>query len=177
MINDQQDKMEIPFEIHILTDSSFLILKHNSYTRGYHTYMDIWKSLTRDGSLRCKREDDTIDDKNAVAIIHFNHTRPRLVGHVPFLYSSTLKKFLSLPNHTIRVLVTEKRINCSAGYGLEIPVEYVYNSNEKAPQWAKKNLDDIDASINKKVGRCLKWKFECVISDVWFLFCFSATGR
>ena len=113
-------------------------------------------------------------DENAVAIIHFNHTRPRLVGHVPFLYSSTFKKFISLPNHTIRVLVTGGRINRSAGYGLEIPVEYVYNSNEEALQWAKKNLDNVDANRNKKVGRCLRWKFECVISNMWFSFCFSS---
>ena len=109
-------------------------------------------------------------DENAVALIHFNHTRPRLLGHVPFLYSSTFKKFISLPNHTVEVLVTGVRINRSAGSGLE----YVDNSNEEALQWAKKNLDNVDANRNKKVGRCLKWKFECVISNVWFLFCFSS---
>ena len=27
---------------------------------------------------------------------------------------------------------------------LEIPVEYIFNDNEKAIQWAKKNLDNID---------------------------------
>ena len=54
------------------------------------------------------------------------------------------------------MLVTGKRINRGAGYGLEIPVEYVFNGNEKALQWAKKNLDNIDANVNKKVGRCLK---------------------
>ena len=50
------------------------------------------------------------------------------------------------------MLVTEKRINRGAGYGLEIPVEYVFNGNEKALQWAKKNLDNVDANVNKKVG-------------------------
>ena len=53
-------------------------------------------------------------------------------------------------------MVTGKRINRGAGYDLEIPVEYVFNGNEKALQWAKKNLDNIDANINKKVGKCLK---------------------
>ena len=55
-----------------------------------------------------------------------------------------------------RVLVTEKRINRGARYGLEILVEYEFNDNEKALQWAKKNLDNIDANVNKKGGRCLK---------------------
>ena len=90
-----------------------------------------------------------------MAVIHFIHIGPLIVGHVPFLYSSLFKKFLSLPNHTIRVLVTGKRINRGAGYGLEIPVDCVFNGNEKALQWAKKNLDDIDERVNKKVGRCL----------------------
>ena len=90
-----------------------------------------------------------------MAVIHSIHIGPCVVGHVPFLYSSLFKKFLSLPNHTIRVLVTGKRINRGAGYGLEIPVDYVFNGNEKALQWAKKNLDDIDERVNKKVGRCL----------------------
>ena len=96
--------------------------------------MDIWKPLIVDDSLRFKREDDNILDKNAVAVIRSNHIRPRVVGHVPFSYSSTFKKFLSLPNHTIRVLVTGKRINRGVGYGLEIPVEYVFSDNEKALQ-------------------------------------------
>ena len=123
-INDQQDNMEIPFnvEIPILIDKSFSILKHNLYARGYHAYMDNWKPLIGDDSLCCKREDDNIHDESAVTVIHSNHIGPRVVGHVPFLYSSKFKKFLSLPNHTIRVLVTGKRINRGAGYDLEIPV-------------------------------------------------------
>ena len=158
MINDQQDKMEIPsdVEIPILIDNSFLVLQHNSNAPGYHAYMDICKPLVGDDRLRRKREGDNIHDENAVAVIHSKHIGLRVVDHVPFLYSSTFKKSLSLPNHTIRVLVTGMRINRDAGYGLEIPVEYVFNGNEKALQWAKKNLDNIDANVNKKVGRCLK---------------------
>ena len=74
-----------------------------------------------------RKEDDNIHDENSVAVIHSNHIGPRVVGHVPFMYSSTFKKFLSLPNHTIRVLVT-----------------------------GKKNLNKIDSDISKRVGRCLK---------------------
>ena len=141
--------------------------------------MDIWKPLIGDDSLRCKREDDSIHEKNVVAAIHSNHIRPRVGGHVPFLYFSTFKKFLSLPKHKIKVLVTGKRINRAAGYGLETPNEYLFNGNEKALQWAKENLDNIDANVNKKVGRCFKYKFKYVISNFWFPFCFSslsATG-
>ena len=64
--------------------------------------MDSWKPLIGDESLCCKQEDDDIHDENAAAVI--NHTGSRVVGHVLFLYSSLFKKFLSLPNHTQRVL-------------------------------------------------------------------------
>ena len=95
MINDQQDKMEIPFdvEIPILIGNSFSFLKHNSYARGYHAYMDIWKPLIGDDNFRCKQEYDNMHDENAVVVIHSNHIGPRVVGHVTFLYSSTFKKF------------------------------------------------------------------------------------
>ena len=46
---------------------------------------------------------------------------------------------------------------------LQIPVEHVFNGNEKAFQWSKKNLDNIDANVNKKVGRCLKENFILII--------------
>ena len=36
------------------------------------------------------------------------------------------KKFLSLPNHSIRVCVKRNRINRGVGYGLKIPVQYIY---------------------------------------------------
>ena len=53
MINDQKDKMKIFFdvEIPILIDSSFSVLKHNSYARDYQAYMDISKPLIGDNYL------------------------------------------------------------------------------------------------------------------------------
>ena len=53
-------------------------------------------------------------------------------------------------------MVTGKKINRGAGYGLEIAIEYVFNCNEKAVQWENQNLDNIDENVNKEVGRCLK---------------------
>ena len=94
--------------------------------------MDIWKPLIGDDSLRCKREDDNMHGENAVAVIHSNHTGPRVVGYVLFLYSSAFKKLLSLSNHTIRGCWLLERELTDARYGLEIPVQSVFNGNEKA---------------------------------------------
>ena len=72
-----------------------------------------------------------------------------------FCYSLILKKFLSLPNHNIRVCVKGKRINHRVGYGPEIPAEYLFYGNEKAIQWANRTLDGVDGNV-KKILRCLK---------------------
>ena len=60
------------------------------------------------------------------------------------------KKFLSLPNHNIRVCVKGNRINRGVGYGVEIPTEYILDGNEKAIQWAKRTLDGVDGNVKKK---------------------------
>ena len=111
MINDQQDKIEIPFdvEILILIDNSFSLLKHHPYAYGYRAYMYIWKPFIGDDSLSCKREDDNIYDENTVAVTHSNHIGPCVVGHIPFLYSSTFKK----------ILFFTKSYNKGVGYWLE----------------------------------------------------------
>ena len=74
--------MKIPFDVETLIwiDNRISVLKHNSYARGYHAYMDIWKSLIEDDSLRCKPEDDNILDENAMAVIHSNHIGPRVAA-------------------------------------------------------------------------------------------------
>ena len=46
-------------------------------------------------------------------------------GQVPFCHLLMFKKVLSLPNHSIRVCIKGKTINRGAGYGLEIPDEYI----------------------------------------------------
>ena len=66
------------------------------------------------------------------------------------------KKFLSLPNYSIRVGVKGKRINRGVGYGLKIPVEYIFYGDGKTIQWAKRTLDGVNGNVKKKVLRCLK---------------------
>ena len=71
-------------------------------------------------------------------------------GQVPFCYSLMFKKFLTLPDYSIRVCVKGKRIDCGVVYGLEIPAEYIFYGNEKVIQWAKRTLDGVDGNFKKK---------------------------
>ena len=86
-----------------------------------------------------------------------------------------LKKFLFLPNHSIRVCVKGKRINRGIGYQLEIPAEYIFYGNEKAIQWPKRTLDGADGNVRKKVLRFVKQSYFEKKSVVSYL-CFVFTG-
>ena len=94
----------------------------NSYSRGYHTYMNIWIPLIGDESLICREEKGNEYDPHAVAITRNNVA----VGHVPQNICDHFWKFLSLPKTSIRAWVLGKRVNRGAGYGLEIPVCFIF---------------------------------------------------
>ena len=86
-----------------------------------------------------------------------------------------LKKFLSLPNHSLGACIKGKRINRRVGYRLEIPVEDIFYDNEKAIQWAKRTLDGVDGNIKKKVKR---FKINQLFPTcVLFFFGLSTIGR
>ena len=58
---------------------------------------------------------------------------------------------MKIPNCTIGCKVTGKRVNCGAGYGFEIPVQYRFIGAEKAVEWAKKeHKKKVFENINKK---------------------------
>ena len=63
---------------------------------------------------------------------------------------------MEIPNCTIVCKVTGKRVNCGAGYGKEIPVQYRFIGAEKAVEWAEKNIKKVFENIYKKVNRCVK---------------------
>ena len=51
----------------------------NSYSRGYHKYINIWEPLIGDESLIYRKEKGNVYDPHAIAIIRGND----IVGHVP----------------------------------------------------------------------------------------------
>ena len=83
----------------------------NSFVRGYHSY---------DENLYLEPESGNEYDKNAVAVI----IDGKIGGQIPKNLSKTFKRFLKLPNNTIKCTVIGKRVNHGAGYGPEIPVYF-----------------------------------------------------
>ena len=72
-------------------------------------------------------------------------------------------KFLSLPNHSIRVCLKGKRINRGVGYGLEIPAEHMVYGNQKAIQWAKRTLDGVILKKNQLFPTCVLFFLDCLL--------------
>ena len=135
----------------------FILIKQkqydlDSFVRGYHTYMDIWKPKVGDENFCLKSENENQHVKFAVAIV----LEERIVGHVPKNLSKIFHQFMKIPNRTIACKVTGKRVNRGAGYGLEIPVQYRFIGAEKAVKWAETNIKKVFENINKKVNKCVK---------------------
>ena len=124
----------------------------DSFVRGHHAYMDIWKPKVGDENVCLKSENENQNDKFAVAIV----LEERIVGHVPKNLSKIFHQFTKILNCTIGCKVTGKRVNRRAGYGLEIPVQYRFIGAEKAVEWAEKNIRKVFENINKKVNKCVK---------------------
>ena len=115
------------------------MVRVNSFVRGYHEYVDIWQpAISSEHSLR--REPGNEVDKNAVAVVQETqsgnttracsqaeplNTHPNeiavgmeVVGHVPKLMAQWVTKFLKRASNSGTVVITGKRINRGAGYGL-----------------------------------------------------------
>ena len=55
----------------------------------------------------------------------------------------------------IHVIVTGKRVNRGAGFGLEIPVDYIFYGDNRVTAWLKKAIGKLDQCIDVKVGKCV----------------------
>ena len=124
----------------------------DSFVRGYHAYMDIWKSKVGDENFCLKSENENQHDKFAVAIV----LEERIVGHAPKNLSKIFHQCRKIPNCTIGYKVTEKPVNRGAGYGLEIPAQWRFIGAKKVVKWAGKNIKKVFENINKKVNKCVK---------------------
>ena len=69
----------------------------DSFVRGYHAYMVIWKPKAGDENFCLKSENENQHDKFAVAIV----LEERIVGHVPKNLSKIFHQFMKISNCTI----------------------------------------------------------------------------
>ena len=118
--------------------------------------MEAWTPNIGDENLYLEPEDGNKYDKNAVAVIIDGKTG----RHIPKNLSKTFKRFLTLPNCTIKCIVIGKRVNHGAGYGLEIPVNFKFRGPTKATQWAENAVKTVIQNIEQRVKHCKKYFFK-----------------
>ena len=96
------------------------VLRISSFVRGYHAYMEVW-TPAEDEMLLLKREPTNVADRNAVAV----YKDDQVVGHVPFNLASSISLFLKRDVNKAFAKVVGEKVNRGAGYGFEIPCEYI----------------------------------------------------
>ena len=102
----------------------------NFFVRRYNAYKDVWTPNIGDENLYLEPEDGNEYNKNAVVVINYRKTG----GHIPENLSKTFKRFITLPNCTIKCTVIGKRVSHGAGYRLEVPVNFKFLGPAKAIQ-------------------------------------------
>ena len=114
--------------------------------------MGIWQPSIGDCNLDVMREEGNIHDQFAIGIFQNNV----IMGHAPKCISKALSKFLTLPNCSITVTVTGKKVNRGGGYGLEIPTMYTVFGPYNAVEWIKKQIAKEFEDVKNKTTRCMK---------------------
>ena len=89
------------------------------FVRGYYDYMHMWTPRTGE-VLTLQREPQKTVDQHAVAVVKNN----LVVGHVPYNLALLFSHFLRRSCNKGTAEVTGDKVNCGAGYGLEILCKY-----------------------------------------------------
>ena len=79
-----------------------------------------------------------------------------VVGRVPQIICDHFWKFISLPRTSIRSRVLGKRVNRGAGYGLQIPICFIFQGHVKGIAWVKKEIEDAEKMVRSRIKKCMK---------------------
>ena len=145
-------------------EGSFLTVV--SYIRGYHVYKGEsgWEPQLNEERI-LKREPNNVKDTNAVAIVRLReeayhqelstqehpntiNKNDEILGHIPLRMSLFVSKFLKRGTNKGKTVVRGKRVNRGAGYGLEIPCQYIfYGDTKMSLPWLKSKLECLGYNV------------------------------
>ena len=109
-----------------------------SYVRGYHAYQSKWTPC--DGEvLRCFREPDNTEDKEAVAVKKEPHLD--VLGHLPSYFNKFVFRFLRRSTNSACLTVTGKPVNRGAGLGMEVPCIYEFRGDSFSINWLRSKIE------------------------------------
>ena len=140
-----------------MDNSNFSSITVYSFIRGYHVSKDETTWVPHMGEQRTlKREPLNEKDGNAVAVVrplsrnlitqakHPNTVskEDEIVGHIQLLMSQYVSKFLKRRTSNGKAIITGKRVNRGAGYGLEIPCSYIFDGDSDISlSWLREKME------------------------------------
>lgn len=140
-----------------MANSNFSSITVHSFIQGYHVYKDETTWVPHIGEQRTlKHEPLNEKDGNAVAVVRLlsrnlitkvnipipSPKRMRLLATYPKLMSQYVSKFLKRRTNNGKAIITGKRVNRGAGYGLEIPCSYIfYGDSDISIPWLREKME------------------------------------
>ena len=104
-----------------------------------------------------KKEPSNGVDKNSVTVIRLNSCgKEEMVGHPAQNISKVISLYLSLPNFSLELEVTGKRVSRGGGYGLKIPARFCFYGPEKSTQWLETRLTKNEGQLKESVNYWVK---------------------
>ena len=64
----------------------------------------------------------------------------KVIGHVPTLMATWLRKALKRSTSCAKAMIKEKRVNRRGGYGLEVRCEYIFEGDSFSFGWLQEKL-------------------------------------
>ena len=89
-----------------------------------------------------------------------------VVGCVPQNICDHFWKYLSLPKTSIRARALGKRVNRGTGYGLEIPVCFIFQGHITEIAWIKKKIEDAEKMAQSHFEKYMKMHFRTILHDL-----------
>ena len=152
--------------------ANFETITVESFIRGYHVYKDeaAWIPQLQEEQI-LKREPNNKKDENAVAVVRhlpshvskrrateLNHSNTadeyedEILGHILLRISTFVSRFLKRLTNKGKVVITGKRVNRGAGYGLEIPCKYIfYGDKQMSIPWLKSKLQNLGYDVSTEL--------------------------
>ena len=105
--------------------------------------LDISESQQLSGDPRTSRRARETFHSNTV-----DEQEDEILGHIPLRMALFVSKFLKRLTNKGKVVVTGKRVNRGAGYGLEIPCTYIFSGDKNMSiPWLKSKLESLSYEV------------------------------
>ena len=124
----------------LIPSSKFTAHTAEDITLKIYSNKDVWLPIVRDESLISEWEETNEYGRNIVSRMFDASISKKIVGYVLFNWSTLYwpPDTCSFQTIVFASFLTEKWVNVSAGFCLEIPIDYIFDTGSRVTIWLKK---------------------------------------